>query len=118
MTVAPTVEGETSQVPDENMSGENMAESTVSTESVNGANIVYSTHVQNIGWQASVSNGNVSGTTGLGYRLEGIKIAVNGSDMGVTYRTHVQDYGWQSYVNNNEVSGTVGQAKRLEAHPD
>lgn len=115
VTVAPTVEGETSQVPDENMSGENMAESTVSTESVNGANIVYSTHVQNIGWQASVSNGNVSGTTGLGYRLEGIKIAVNGSDMGVTYRTHVQDYGWQSYVNNNEVSGTVGQAKRLEA---
>lgn len=88
---------------------------TASTASVDGANIVYQTHVQNIGWQGEVSNGDVSGTTGKGYRLEGIRISVNGADMGVTYRTHVQDYGWQNNVSDGAVSGTVGKAKRLEA---
>ena len=114
-TVKPTTESNSNQVSDESGADKNTVESSVTTQSVNGANIVYSTHVQNVGWQDAVSNGDISGTTGMSYRLEGIRIAINGADMGVTYRTHVQDYGWQSYVNDNEVSGTVGQAKRLEA---
>jgi len=114
-TVAPTTKVDLNQATDESVTGQKTEESPAKTESVNGANIVYSTHVQNVGWQDAVSNGDISGTTGMSYRLEGIRIAINGADMGVTYRTHVQDYGWQPYVNDNEVSGTVGQAKRLEA---
>lgn len=57
-----------------------------------------------------------SGTTGLGKRLEAIKIKVGGEyDLGVTYQTHVQTLGWGNWVDDGALSGTTGQAKRLEA---
>lgn len=82
--------------------------------------ISYSTHVQNIGWQGYKSNGDISGTTGKGLRLEGIKINLDNFKLGNTsggiqYRTHIQNIGWQNYVSNNALSGTTGKALRLEA---
>lgn len=79
-------------------------------------NVAYSTHVQSYGWQADKFNGMTSGTTGLGKRLEAIKIKVSGTyDLGVTYQTHVQTLGWGNWVDDGALSGTTGQAKRLEA---
>lgn len=76
----------------------------------------YSTHVQDIGWQNPVSDGELSGTVGQAKRLESIKISIpNIQDLGVKYSTHVQDYGWLDYVSNGEASGTTGKGKRLEA---
>ncbi|MBU8914767.1 N-acetylmuramoyl-L-alanine amidase [Bacillus sp. FJAT-29953] len=87
------------------------AESTIGTPSVQ-----YATHVQDIGWQNPVSDGELSGTEGQAKRLESIKISVdNVEDLGVKYSTHVQDYGWLPYVSNGKESGTTGQGKRLEA---
>ena len=40
--------------------------------------IIYSTHVQDDGWLHNVSNGEVSGTTGQGKRMEAIKIDLTG----------------------------------------
>lgn len=79
--------------------------------------ISYTTHVQDIGWQNYVSDGQVSGTTGQAKRLEAIKIKVNsgGQDLHVNYSTHVQAIGWQNYVSDDQLSGTTEQAKRLEA---
>jgi uncharacterized protein YjdB/uncharacterized lipoprotein YddW (UPF0748 family) len=79
--------------------------------------ISYSTHVQNIGWQSAYSDGETSGTSGRGLRLEAIKInLVNQKYSGdVNYRVHVQDYGWQDFVSDGDLAGTSGQAKRLEA---
>ncbi len=79
--------------------------------------VSYSSHIQNIGWgQGYVANGTVSGTSGKSYRLEGIKIKVEGNkNLGVQYTTHVQDYGWMGWSSNDEMSGTEGEAKRLEA---
>ena len=82
--------------------------------------ISYSTHVQNIGWQGYKNNGDISGTTGKGLRLEGIKINLDNFKLGNTsggiqYRTHIQNIGWQNYVSNNALSGTTGKALRLEA---
>lgn len=59
--------------------------------------VSYMTHVQNIGWEKNwVVNGNSSGTTGKGLRLEGIKIKTSGdSKLGISYSTHVQNIGWQ-----------------------
>lgn len=79
------------------------------------ASIAYSTHVQDIGWQPSVQNGELSGTTGLGKRLEGITINLSGESGGIRYRTHVQDIGWQNWVANGALSGTTGESQRLEA---
>ena len=78
--------------------------------------VSYQTHIQSIGWQPNVKNGEVSGTTGKGLRLEGIKINKIDDIAGdVTYRTHVQKIGWQPFKKNGEMSGTSGQGLRLEA---
>lgn len=77
----------------------------------------YQTHVQDIGWQNSVSTGALSGTTGEAKRLEGIMISLADSTFtgSISYRTHVQDYGWQAWTQDNAISGTEGESKRLEA---
>lgn len=78
--------------------------------------ISYRAHVQDIGWQEYVSDGEMSGTSGQSKCLEAINIrlssVING---GVSYRTHIQDIGWQDWTENNLMSGTSGQSKRLEA---
>lgn len=78
--------------------------------------ISYNTHVQNIGWQSSVSDGQLSGTIGKNSRLEAIKIGLNTEKkLGLIYTTHVQNDGWHNNSFDNEISGTTGQAKRVEA---
>ena len=78
--------------------------------------VLYKTHVQDIGWQGYVSNGEMSGTSAQSKRLEGIQIKIpNMAGGGIEYRTHVQDYGWMAWVANDVMSGTSGQSKRLEA---
>jgi len=77
----------------------------------------YSTHIQNIGWQNFVADGQMSGTTGQSLRLEAIKISVNNVDgVGIRYRTHIQNIGWEAmWTENGGMSGTQGQSLRLEA---
>ena len=86
--------------------------------------VKYQSHVQKIGWQGNVSDGNVSGTSGRSLRLEGVKISLDNKPCSgdIRYVTHVQTYGWQGDLNNvntwrrnGEMSGTSGQSKRLEA---
>lgn len=77
--------------------------------------IVYCTHVQNLGWQDWKSDGEISGTEGQRYRLEGIEIESDLADVGVEYRTHVQNIGWQDWRSDGEMSGTEGLSYRLES---
>ena len=37
-------------------------------------NVQYQSHVQDIGWQTAVTNGQVAGTTGLSKRMEALKL--------------------------------------------
>lgn len=76
--------------------------------------VVYSTHVQNVGWQEVVSDGDMSGTAGKALRLEGITIESGIDGVGISYSTHVQNIGWQDAVADGEVSGTEGKGLRLE----
>lgn len=84
--------------------------------------VSYQTHVENIGWQSWKSDGEMSGTSSLGLRLEGIEVELNtqGYDLGVTYQTHIQNIGWESdtpsgWKSNGMMSGTSGLGYRLEA---
>lgn len=79
--------------------------------------VSYRTHVQNVGWQAYVKDGAMSGTSGSALRLEGINIKLGGAPYSgsIEYRTHVQNIGWQAYVKDGAMSGTSGKALRLEA---
>ena len=80
-------------------------------------NCSYQTQIENIGWQDTKTNGELSGTTGQSLRLEGLKINLDnqGYDLGVSYQTHVQNIGWQGFRTDGALSGTESQSKRLEA---
>ena len=80
-------------------------------------NVTYSAHVQDVGWQADVSNGALAGTTGRALRMEAFKISAGqmGVSGSITYQAHVQDIGWQAAVKDGAVAGTIGQSKRVEA---
>lgn len=78
----------------------------------------YSTHIQNIGWQDWLQNGDVSGTVGKGLRLEGVRIYLiskSNYDLSVSYSTHIQNIGWQEPQSAGYSSGTTGKGLRLEA---
>jgi uncharacterized protein YjdB/uncharacterized protein YkwD len=81
-------------------------------------NVVYRTHVQNVGWQGWKYNGAFSGTSGKGLRLEGINLKLTNKQYsgGITYRTHIQNIGWETtWKSDGVMSGTSGRALRLEA---
>ena len=96
------------------------APGTEGQEAYKAPKLQYCTHVQSYGWQSTVADGTLSGTTGMGKRLEGIKINLYdtedlGYNGGIRYRTHVQSYGWMDWVSDGVLSGTTGKSKRLEA---
>ncbi|MDO9492670.1 hypothetical protein [Acetobacterium sp.] len=78
----------------------------------------YTTHIENYGWGAEVTDGRLSGRCGQALRMEAIRISLinTGSlNLGVAYSTHVENIGWQPEVSNGQTAGTTDQAKRLEA---
>lgn len=78
--------------------------------------ICYTTHIQDIGWQNQVKDGEMAGTEGQAKRLEAIKITLKDlSGVKIKYQTHIQDIGWQDWRYDGEKAGTEGQSKRLEA---
>ena len=79
--------------------------------------ICYTTHIQDIGWQNQVKDGEMAGTEGQAKRLEAIKIELltNIKNLKLKYRVHIQDIGWQDWKDSEEMAGTEGQSKRLEA---
>ena len=79
--------------------------------------IEYKSHIQDIGWQGYVKDGETSGTTGKSKRLEAIQIKGINLPEGVElkYQAHVQDIGWQDEKKEGEIAGTINQFKRIEA---
>jgi uncharacterized protein YjdB len=115
-TLSPSIEKDKTSVDTNNILQNSVTTPAPALLAVENSLISYATHVQDIGWQKEVSDGEMSGTEGQAKRLESIKISINNvQDLGVKYSTHVQDYGWLDYVSDSKESGTVGKAKRLEA---
>lgn len=80
-------------------------------------NVKYKTHLQELGWLDTVSNGATSGRTDLEYRMEALTVELEGapSNAHIEYQAHVQDYGWMDWVTDGNIVGTVGEGKRVEA---
>lgn len=81
--------------------------------------ITYDAHVQNIGWQNGIAEGETAGTTGRSLRVEALRLKLN-RDEGSTLpegtieaRSHVQNIGWQSWTEGS--TGTTGRGLRMEA---
>lgn len=81
--------------------------------------ITYRSHVQKIGWETTwKSNGQTSGTTGKGLRLEAVQIKLTGdlaAKYDIVYRVHVQHFGWLEWAKNGESAGSEGFGYRMEA---
>lgn len=77
-------------------------------------NIGYKSHVQKIGWQDWVYDGETSGTTNKRLGIEAIRIDY---DKPVYAKAHVEDIGWVDYgkININTIIGTTGKSKSIEA---
>lgn len=78
--------------------------------------ITYAAHVSNVGWQPSVRDGAVAGTTGRALRMEALEVALgSGVDGGLNVEAHVANVGWQAAVGAGQVAGTTGRALQMEA---
>lgn len=95
--------------------GNQSVENTTTEAPTANPSVIYSTHIQNIGWQDYKKDGELSGTEGKSLRLEGIKISLKDIEGSVSYQTHIQDIGWQDIKKDNQMSGTEGKSLRLEA---
>ena len=77
--------------------------------------ISYSSHVQDIGWMNYVNNGETSGTTGQGKRIESFKIKLNSNIGRIKYKSYVEKEGWQGSRYSDQDSGTTGKSRKIEA---
>ena len=78
--------------------------------------VSYRAHVSKIGWQSSVSNGSMAGTTGQKLPMEALEVSVSGvNGLGIEYRVYISGKGWQNYVSNGSMAGTTGQKLMTEA---
>ncbi|MEE3324815.1 MAG: peptidoglycan DD-metalloendopeptidase family protein [Methanosphaera sp.] len=76
--------------------------------------IKYQGHVEGIGWQSWVGDGETCGTTGMSLRLEGLHID---APFEIHAWAHCQgDYGFRDYgiINKDTLIGTTGESRRLE----
>lgn len=72
--------------------------------------IQYSTHVSNVGWQSSVSNGAEAGKPGTNEQIESVSIQLSGPGSkyyNVWYRVHAANIGWLGWAKNGEYAGTA-----------
>ena len=82
------------------------------------AGVSYSAHVQRIGWQAAVADGENAGTSGKSLRLEALRVKLSGDVSkgdSIIYQAHVQHIGWQNAVADGAYAGTLGKSLRIEA---
>jgi hypothetical protein len=80
--------------------------------------VSYEAHNQDIGWSAWKVDGELSGSSNLGLRMEAIRIKLGHrvpAGIDIEYQVHIQDQGWLPPVRNGAKAGTEGQALRLEA---
>lgn len=97
-----------------------------STTPVNDANLLYRSHVQDLGWLDAVRDGQTAGTVGFGKRLEAFKITPP-EGWTLWAKVHVANVGWVTYDGitrgkssgegssaNDPIIGTVGKGSAIE----
>lgn len=90
-------------------------ESPLSPTASGNAELVYTTYLQDAGWQSEVREGAISG--GAASPIEAIQVRLTHlAEAGsISYRTYRQDSGWSGYATNGETAGTAGIGEAVEA---
>ena len=80
--------------------------------------VSYQSHVEGLGWQDNKNDGEMSGSTGLAKRIEGIKISLGDIkyEGHIEYKSYVENVGFEDeYKKDGQLSGTTGEARRIES---
>lgn len=78
--------------------------------------VSYAAHVSNVGWQSSVRDGAMAGTTGRALSMEALEVSLgSGVEGGLSVEAHVANIGWQAAVGAGQVAGTTGRSLQMEA---
>ena len=80
--------------------------------------ISYSAHISQIGWQDTVSDGAIAGTTGRNLAIEAVRISLTGGladKYDIWYRVHVANLGWLDWAKNGDAAGSEGISMSVEA---
>ncbi len=81
--------------------------------------IVYRSHIQDIGWESTWHHGGeVSGTTGRSKAIEAIQLQLIGElakQYDIYYRVHAADIGWMGWAKNGAPAGTELETRQVEA---
>ena len=87
----------------------------LSSATASNAELVYTTYLQDSGWQPEVQEGAISG--GVALPLEAVRVRLTHlAEAGsVSYRTYRQDSGWSGYAKNGEAAGVTGAGEAIEA---
>lgn len=73
-------------------------------------NVWYKAHVQDIGWQNTVVNGDTAGTTGRALKIEALQIDVSDSaSFSIEYNAYVNTIGWVGVQKDGQTIGTTGR---------
>lgn len=81
------------------------------------ASVAVTAHVSNLGWEDTVYDHKVAGTTGKNFNLEAFKVSLlnsAASSGGIQYRANVAGT-WQGWISNGGQAGTTGQNKAVQA---
>ncbi len=87
-------------------------------DSIYKGSVTYRTYAETYGWLNWVKAGELSGTSTVSKRAEGIQIKLTGEiaeQLDICYRVCVQDYGWLGWAVNGQSAGTKDMALQLEA---
>ncbi|MGT2624794.1 C39 family peptidase [Streptococcus thoraltensis] len=80
------------------------------------ASISYQTYIEKKGWQALVSDGHLSGSTGQDQQIESLKLRLHSDYLGhLSYQTHIQNVGWIAAVGEGQASGQGSSNRQVEA---
>lgn len=87
-------------------------------DSVVTPKMVYTTHMQNMGWLPNATDSQTSGNPNKGIRLEAIQLGIeNVPNYKLSGSVHVQNVGWIDYsnINSSTILGTTGKSLQVEA---
>ncbi len=75
--------------------------------------VYYSTHLSDIGWTGTVTDGSETRSG----RIEAFRIYTKlpENELSVNYQAHVQNIGWMNTVSANAAAGTTGRSLQVEA---
>ena len=80
------------------------------------SSVAVKAHIAELGWESTVYDKKVAGSTGDGLDLQAFQISTMnavGKDGGITYRADVSG-SWQDWKSNGQTAGTTGQNKAVQ----